>query len=177
MLAPEWRHDERGAFARSYCAGELRERGLCTAFEQQSISRTSRARTLRGLHFQAPPHAEAKLIRCTRGAVYDVLVDLRPGSPTLGRWWGMELTARDALTLYVPTGLAHGFVTLVDDCELHYQMSAAYEPSAAGGVRWDDPAFGIAWPVQPQLISERDRCFPDWVSPAEELVRRGLPGA
>ena len=128
---------------------------------QQSASFNARRLTLRGMHYQAEPHAERKLVRCTRGAIYDVIVDLRPGSETYCRWFGIELSADDGRALYVPTGLAHGFLTLADDTEVAYSMADPYVPDAARGVRFDDPAFGIDWPAQPLIVSERDRGYPD----------------
>ncbi len=155
--------DERGSFARIWCAEELAERGLTAELAQCSISRNPRAGTLRGLHYQRPPHEEAKVVRCTRGAIFDVLVDLRPGSPTRGAWFGTELDAERGAALYVPEGCAHGYQTLVDDSEVLYLISHRYTPSAAAGVRWDDPAFGIRWPpAARRTISARDRSWPDY---------------
>jgi dTDP-4-dehydrorhamnose 3,5-epimerase len=155
--------DERGFFARTFCREEFAEHGLETELVQANTAFNRKAGTLRGLHFQAEPHEETKLVRCTRGAVYDVIVDLRPGSATYTRWVGVELTAENDTQLYVPRGFAHGYQTLVDDTETSYLMGAAYEASAARGVRWDDPAFGIDWPeTAEQTISERDRTWPDF---------------
>ena len=163
IVDPERLEDERGFFARTFDAAEFARRGLAAAFPQCSVSFNARAGTLRGMHFQAEPHQEAKLVRCTAGAVYDVIVDLRPGSPTRGRWTAVELSAANRRALYVPEGFAHGFQTLVDASEVFYQISASYEPSAARGVRWDDPAFAIAWPpAEPRILSERDRAYPDF---------------
>ena len=154
------RHDERGFFARSWCQREFEEHGLNPKVVQCNVSFNSRAGTLRGLHYQASPYPEAKLVRCTRGAIYDVVVDIRPGSPTLKQWIGIELTDMDRNMVYVPEGCAHGFVTLRDDSEVLYQMSEFYHPDLARGVRWDDPAFGIEWPVAATQMSERDRDYP-----------------
>lgn len=152
--------DERGAFARTFCAREFAERGLATAFVQTSLSLNSRRGTLRGLHWQAPPHAEAKLLRCVRGRVYDVLVDVRPDSHTYRQHVAFELAADARNAAYAPAGVAHGFLTLTDDCEVHYAMSAFHAPEAARGARYDDPAFGIVWPEPVQVIAERDRSWP-----------------
>lgn len=152
--------DERGFFARSFCREEFAAHRLDPVVDQCNISWNERAGTLRGMHLQAEPHAEAKLVRCTRGAIYDVIVDLRPESSTLHRWFGMELTDVDRTMLYAPKGFAHGFQTLADGCEVFYQMSAPYVPHAATGVRWDDPLLGIEWPVSDPIVSDRDRSFP-----------------
>jgi dTDP-4-dehydrorhamnose 3,5-epimerase len=154
--------DERGFFARTWDAGELRGRGLESHIEQCSVSFNRRKGTLRGMHYQRPPHAETKLVRCTHGAVYDVVIDLRPSSPSFRQWFGTELTARNHRMLYVPEGLAHGYQTLEDDSEITYQISVAYHPHAAAGVRWNDPAFAIRWPLEVTVLAERDRTFPDF---------------
>ncbi len=154
--------DERGWFARIYDEGELEQSGLATRFAQGSIAFNKERGTLRGLHYQAEPHAEAKLVRCIRGAVHDVIVDLRPASPTFKRWVAVELTASDGRMLYVPEGLAHGYLTLEDESETLYLISAPYAPEAARGVRWDDPAFGIEWPHEPSVMSEKDKAWPDF---------------
>jgi dTDP-4-dehydrorhamnose 3,5-epimerase len=156
--------DERGWFARTFDADLFARHGLEPAVVQCNVSYNRRRGTLRGLHLQADPHGEAKLVRCTRGAVHDVIVDVRPGSPTRHEWFAVELSARNARALYVPVGLAHGFQTLEDHTEVAYQMSQRYVAEAASGVRWDDPAFGIRWPDPPpggRIISERDRAFAD----------------
>jgi dTDP-4-dehydrorhamnose 3,5-epimerase len=155
--------DERGFFARTFCRNEFAERGLATEIVQANTAFNRRAGTLRGMHYQAAPHAEAKLVRCTRGAVYDVIVDLRRDSPSFTRWVSVELTAENDAMLYVPEGVAHGYQTLQDDTETSYLMSAFYEPTAGRGVRWDDPAFGIEWPeVAERTLNERDRGWPDF---------------
>jgi dTDP-4-dehydrorhamnose 3,5-epimerase len=155
--------DERGAFARTFCAREFASRGLNAAVAQRSTSLNHLRGTLRGLHYQLAPHAECKLIRCTRGSIYDVAVDLRPESPTYRRWAAVELSALNGRMIYLPEGIAHGFQTLEDDSEVAYQMSQEFQPSLYRGVRFDDPAFGIAWPVEVRMISDRDRGYPDFV--------------
>lgn len=152
--------DERGSFARTFCEREFATHGLQTRFVQHSTSCTVRRGTVRGMHFQRKPHAEAKLVRCVRGAVYDVIVDLRPGSLTSGKSAGFELTASNGCQLYIPNGFAHGFQTLTEDTELSYLISAYYEPGAAAGYRYDDPAFGIAWPLPVAMIAEKDLLWP-----------------
>jgi dTDP-4-dehydrorhamnose 3,5-epimerase len=154
--------DERGSFARTFCARDFAERGLATHFVQHSTSRSLRCGTLRGMHFQRPPHVEVKVVRCLAGAIYDVMLDLRPGSRTFGRWQGVELKAGDQRQLYIPAGCAHGFQTLTDDSEVGYLISAFYEPSAADGVPYDDPQFGITWPLPVTVLSDRDRGWPRW---------------
>lgn len=154
--------DDRGFFARGFCAREFAERGLCESFVQANISFNRHRGTLRGMHYQAEPKPEPKLVRCTRGAIYDVAVDLRPDSPTLYRWAGRELTADNYRALFIPAGCAHGFVSLTDDTEVFYLMGAAYDPALARGVRWNDPAFAIVWPLQPTTLSERDASYPDF---------------
>lgn len=154
--------DERGLFARTWCRDEFAARGLNTDWPQSSVSFNRSKGTLRGMHFQAEPHAEIKLIRCTMGAAFDVIVDLRADSPTYRQWEAIELTAENRRSLYVPKGFAHGFQTLVDATELFYQMSARYQVDAARGVRWDDPTLAIEWPAaERRIISAADRCYPD----------------
>ena len=153
--------DERGFFARTWCTEEFERLGLNPKLVQCSISWNARRGTLRGLHYQTEPYAEAKLIRCCSGAIYDVIVDLRPASPTYGKWIAAELTSENRQMLYVPEGFAHGFQTLIDDTEISYQISASYQPDHARGVRWNDPAFGIEWPISHPILSARDRAFPD----------------
>ena len=162
LLEEERAVDERGWFARTFCTDELGARGLDTRVAQRSVSFSHRRGTLRGMHWQAEPAAETKLIRCNRGGVHDVIVDLRPTSATYRRWAALELRAGDGRSLYVPEGVAHGFLTLEDDTEVDYQMSVPYAPASARGARWDDPAFGIEWPAPPTVISERDRTYPDF---------------
>jgi dTDP-4-dehydrorhamnose 3,5-epimerase len=151
--------DERGMFARTYCEEVFAQRGLVTHWPQCNTSFNKRAGTLRGLHYQAEPYPETKLVRCTRGAAFDVAVDIRPQSPTFKRWFATELSADNRRMVYLPGGVAHGFQALVDETELFYQMSEFYRPDYARGVRWDDPALGIAWPLANPLLSERDRNF------------------
>lgn len=152
--------DERGGFARTFCAREFEAAGLRPTFVQANLSTNRRAGTVRGMHFQRPPHAEAKLVRCTAGAVYDVAVDLRPNSPTFLAHVGVTLDAEHKRALYVPEGCAHGYLTLTDGAEVAYQVSAAYAPEAEGGVRWDDPVLGIAWPRSVKVVSAKDAAWP-----------------
>jgi dTDP-4-dehydrorhamnose 3,5-epimerase len=152
--------DERGFFARSFCREEFEKHGLRPAIAQCNVSFNHRRGTLRGLHWQAEPHAEAKLVRCTRGAVWDVIVDLRPGSPSARRWFAAELTGENRRALYVPAGFAHGFQALADASEVLYQMSEPYRAELARGVRWNDPDLAIPWPVENAIVSERDRALP-----------------
>jgi dTDP-4-dehydrorhamnose 3,5-epimerase len=161
-IEPERVEDHRGFFARTWCAREFGARGLVDRWTQCSISFNARRGTLRGLHYQRAPHAEVKLVRCTAGAVYDVVLDLRPESPTYLKHVAVELSASRRLMLYIPEGCAHGFQTLEDGTEVFYQISAAYSPEHAAGVRWDDPAFGISWPYPDPIISDRDREYPDF---------------
>ena len=159
----ETRSDERGFFARAFCRREFEQHGLNPEVAQCNLSLSVRAGTLRGMHFQVPPHEEAKLIRCTQGALYDVALDLRPDSVSYLRWVGVELTAENRRLLYVPEGCAHGFQTLLPNTEVFYQLSSAYAPEAEGGYRWDDEAFGIEWPeAADRTISERDVQWPDY---------------
>jgi dTDP-4-dehydrorhamnose 3,5-epimerase len=153
--------DERGFFARSWCQREFENHGLNPRMVQCNVSFNLREGTLRGMHYQAAPFAEAKVVRCTSGSIYDVAVDLRPQSSAFQQWCGVTLTAAKRNMLYVPEGFAHGFLTLEDNTEVLYQMSEYYEPQSARGVRWNDPAFKIEWPMQPQVISDRDRDYPD----------------
>jgi len=156
----EQHRDERGFFARTYCEREFSEHGLPTHFPQCNLSRNDRAGTLRGMHFNVPPYGEAKLVRCTRGAIYDVIIDLRPGSPTYAEWVGVELSADAGLALFVPPGFAHGFLTLAEATDVFYHMGAFFQPEAARGLRYDDPAFSVRWPRGVAVISERDASYP-----------------
>jgi len=158
----ERHEDERGFFARSWCQSEFEQRGLNPRLVQCNVSFNRKRGTLRGMHYQVAPHAEAKLVRCTRGAIYDVAVDLRPDSPTYRQWVGVELTAENGRALYIAEGFAHGFQTLADDSEVFYQMSEFFHPEYARGVRWDDPAFKIAWPENERCLSARDLAYPDY---------------
>lgn len=170
LVDPERRTDERGFFARSFCAAEFAAQGLPTVFPQHNVSGNPRRGTLRGLHLQRPPHGEPKLVRCTGGAIFDVAVDVRPGSPTHGRWFGVELDAAGGRSLYIPPGFAHGFQTLTDDAEVLYLMGAMYVPEAATGLRWDDPDVGIVWPLPVSVVGERDRALPWLAGLAAELA-------
>ena len=161
VLDLEPRHDSRGFFARTWCVREAEAAGLNPRLAQASVSYNKRRGTLRGMHYQEAPHEEAKLVRCTRGSIYDVVIDLRSGSITFGRHFSITLSAENRRMLYVPEGFAHGFQTLEDDTEVSYQISEFYVPSAARGVRWDDPAFGIEWPLAEPILNERDRSYPD----------------
>lgn len=173
VIEPERIGDERGFFARLWCERELVDRGLDTTVRQTNIGVSTRRGTLRGLHYQRAPHAEVKLIRCPRGAIFDVIVDLRPESPSFGRWHGVELDQGNSRALYVPAGCAQGYITLADDTEIYYHASRFHAPEAATGVRWDDPAFAIEWPLDPVVISEADRNWPRFVAtagtPTEEM--------
>lgn len=161
----EMLEDERGFFARSWCRREFRALGLHQDWVQNNISFNKRKGTLRGIHYQTAPCEEIKLVRCSMGAIYDVLIDLRPHSGTFAKWTAVELTARNRRMLYVPEGIAHGFLTLEDDTEVFYHMSAYYSAEHARGVRWNDPAFGIQWPMDVLVISEKDRHLPDFSLP------------
>jgi len=158
----ERREDERGFFARSWCQREFSEMGLDPCIAQCNVSFNKNKGTLRGMHFQVPPYAEAKLVRCTRGAVFDVIIDLRSGSPTLFQWVSVELTAENHTALYIPKGFAHGFLTLTKNSEVFYQMSEFYAPEYAFGVRWNDSLFNITWPEKIQTISAKDQSLADY---------------
>jgi dTDP-4-dehydrorhamnose 3,5-epimerase len=163
------REDERGFFARIWCRHELAAQGLDTEIAQESLSFNRHRGTVRGLHFQRPPHEETKIVRCTRGGIFDVIVDLRPQSASYLRWQGFELTGANRKALYVPKGFAHGFQTLADDVEIVYQISKFHAPISAGGYRYDDAAFGIAWPLPVTVISERDLSWPAFKAGASVL--------
>lgn len=156
--------DERGSFTRVFCAEEFSLHGLTLCAAQCSVSYNERKGTLRGLHYQAPPHSEAKLIRCTRGRVFDVAVDLRPGSPTMGTWQAWEIDDSNRFAVYLPEGIAHGFLTLEPRSELTYHISTSYRPQAARGISWDDPSLAITWPTSPVVVSDRDNSLPQWVA-------------
>jgi dTDP-4-dehydrorhamnose 3,5-epimerase len=162
LIDLERREDERGFFARAWCEEEFAAYGLDTRVSQCNVSFNERRGTLRGLHYQVAPHSEVKVIRCTRGAVFDVIVDIRPESETYTRWIGIELSEENRRMLYVPEGFAHGFQTLEDDVEVAYQMSNYHHPEAEFGVRWNDPCFGIDWPIADAVISPRDQSFDDF---------------
>jgi dTDP-4-dehydrorhamnose 3,5-epimerase len=152
--------DDRGFFARSFCEREFAAHGLSSHFVQCNVSFNHKAGTLRGMHWQEPPHAEAKLVRCTSGALFDVIVDLRPSSPTYLHPFGIELSSENRTMLFIPAGFAHGFLTLRDATEIFYQMSDFHTPNAARGFRWNDPRIGIQWPREPNVISQRDQELP-----------------
>ncbi len=152
--------DERGFFARSFCADELARHGLNGRVSQMNVSFNRSKGTLRGMHYQRDPHGEEKIVRCTRGSIVDVIVDIRPRSSTRGRWVALELTADNRRALYIPLGFAHGFQTLTDDAEVLYLMSNSYVPGSAAGYRYDDPVFGIRWPERPTVISAKDLDYP-----------------
>ena len=156
--------DERGFFARTFCQQEFEAHGLKAEVAQCNVSFNKRKGTLRGMHYQAAPFAEAKLVRCTAGSIYDVIIDLRPASPTFKRHFAVELSAENHRMLYIPDDFAHGFQTLVDDTEVFYQMAQRYSAERARGVRWNDPAFGIEWPKGERIIIERDQNYPDYAS-------------
>lgn len=162
VVRPELREDERGWFARTWCEREAREHGLETTWVQCSISYNARRGIIRGLHYQRPPYEETKLVRCTMGSIHDVVLDLRPQSPSFGQYAAVELSATNRLAVYVPRGCAHGFQVLEDGTEVFYQISEFYAPDHAAGVRWNDPAFSIRWPVMPAILSDRDRALPDY---------------
>lgn len=166
VIDPERHGDERGYLARTFCEQEFADHGLVTRFVQASTIFSPKRDTLRGLHFQKPPHVEVKLVRCTRGAAYVVIVDLRPDSSTYMLWLAVELSPENGRLLYVPKGFAQGYQTLMGNTEVAYQMSHEYVPEAASGVRWNDPAFGIEWPLAKQrTISERDQAWADYETP------------
>jgi len=154
--------DSRGFFARTFSEEAFAAHGLPTRFPECNLSRNDRKGTLRGMHYNAAPHREAKLVRCNSGKIWDAIVDLRPGSPARFRWIGVELSADRGDALFVPEGFAHGFITLADDTDVFYMMGRSYAGGAARGLRWDDPRIGIRWPVSPEIISERDRTWPDF---------------
>jgi dTDP-4-dehydrorhamnose 3,5-epimerase len=164
LIDIEKREDQRGFFARAWCQKEFEAHGLTPRVAQANISFNKYKGTLRGLHYQVVPYAETKLVRCTRGAIYDVIIDLRPDSPTYMQWLGVELTAENYKMLYVPEEFAHGFQTLTDNTEVIYQVSQFYTPEAEGGLRYNDPAFGIEWPLEVQVISDKDKSWPDYSS-------------
>jgi dTDP-4-dehydrorhamnose 3,5-epimerase len=171
LIEPEKLEDERGFFARTRCQHEFAERGLNPRIAQCNISFNHKQGTLRGMHFQIAPHAEVRTVRCIRGAIYDVIIDLRPDSPTFTQWIALDLNAENRRILYVPEGFAHGFQTLVDATEVFYEMSESYAPEYARGVRWDDPVFGIDWPPADRTMSMRDRTYPNFI--ASDLTAAG----
>lgn len=163
LVEPERNIDERGFFASNWSEKEFAEQGLVPQFVESNISFSLKRGTLRGMHYQAKPHGQAKLVRCTSGSIFDVIIDLRPDSSSFRQWTSVELTAQNRLMLYVPVDFAHGFQTLEDNTEVTYQVSSPYHPESSRGVRWDDPAFGIPWPDANRTIIARDRQYPDFV--------------
>jgi dTDP-4-dehydrorhamnose 3,5-epimerase len=175
LIDLERRGDDRGFFARFFCEREFATAGLVSRFVQINNSLTGRRGTLRGMHYQLPPSAEVKVVRCLRGALFDVALDLRPDSPSFGRWFGAELTAENRSMMYVPEGCAHGFITLQDDTEALYLVSAFYGPDEERGVRFNDPRFAIAWPIEPAEVSAKDKGWPDFDPQFHGIERlRGL---
>ncbi|MBG87618.1 MAG: dTDP-4-dehydrorhamnose 3,5-epimerase [Verrucomicrobiales bacterium] len=164
VLVEQERHsDDRGFFARTWCREEFEKAGLNPLLDQTSVSFNQRRGTLRGMHWQAKPHGETKLVRCTQGAIYDVALDLREGSPTHGKWFATELSAENGKALYIPDGIAHGFQTIQERSEVYYMMAGTYHPDSARGARWNDPQFGIEWPLaEIAHMSERDADYADW---------------
>ena len=161
LIEIEPHRDERGFFARTYCAREFEEHGLVSMIAQCSTSFNAKRGTVRGMHYQTAPHAEEKVVRCTAGSIFDVIVDIRPDSPMYARWCGVELSAVNRRMLYIPVGFAHGFQTLTDDAEVLYQISTEHAPAASHGIRWTDPSLNIAWPItEGVIVSERDASFP-----------------
>jgi dTDP-4-dehydrorhamnose 3,5-epimerase len=169
-IKPELQGDDRGQFVRTWCRKEFGQHGIGVDFVQSAHSVNTHCGTLRGLHWQAAPHQEAKLVRCSRGAIYDVIVDIRKDSTTFGHWLGLTLTAESQMMLFVPEGFAHGFQTLMDDSEVSYQLSAAYAVGAGRGLRFDDPRLAIAWPLPVSRISDRDRSLPLFGANAKDLL-------
>lgn len=164
LVEGEPHRDDRGSFERVFCVGTFAAAGIQFSVRQTSLSTSRRAGTLRGMHYQKAPFEEAKLVRCLAGKVFDVVMDLRPDSPSFKTWHGVELAPTNGRSLYIPPGVAHGFFSLVDDSVLYYMMDADYEPSAGAGIRWDDPTFAVEWPAYPTVISPRDAAYPDFVS-------------
>ncbi len=162
LIELEKRGDDRGFFARAFCEKEFEADGLVSRFVQVNNSLSARKGTLRGMHYQMAPHGEVKIVRCVRGALWDAILDLRPQSPTYKQWFGAELSAENRLAMYVPRGFAHAILTLTDDAEALYLVSDFYAPSHERGIRWNDPAFGVEWPIQPTEISEKDAAWPDF---------------
>jgi dTDP-4-dehydrorhamnose 3,5-epimerase len=162
VIEPVLFEDVRGFFTRTFSREEFERHGCNPDLHECNVSFNKAARTLRGMHYQTPPHAQTKLVRCTAGAIWDCVIDLRTGSPTFKKWFGVELTAGNRKQLYIPQGFAHGFITLANDTEVSYQMGNVYHAASARGVRWNDPAFGIRWPREPSVIIERDIRYPDF---------------
>lgn len=173
LISLEPIRDQRGFFARSWCQREFEAHGLVSRFVQANVSFNKSRGTMRGMHYQSEPHAEVKLVRCTRGAIYDVIIDLREESDTFGRWLGFDLTADNYQIVYVPKGFAHGFQTLDDSSEVTYQVSEFYNPSSEGGIRYNDPSFAIRWPEEVRVISQKDLSWPDYRLPHTNEIGRG----
>lgn len=169
IIEPERNEDARGFFARTWCVDEFAAHGLNPSLVQCSISYNKKKGTLRGMHYQEAPHEEVKLVRCTMGAIFDAIIDLRRGSQTYGKYASVTLTALNRTMLYIPEGFAHGFQTIEDETEIYYQMSRRYVPESARGVRWNDPLFGIQWPPADRIIAERDQQYPDFVREGSRL--------
>jgi dTDP-4-dehydrorhamnose 3,5-epimerase len=170
-IDPELHEDRRGFFCRVYCREELRANGLVDHIEQSSLSFNLRRGTVRGMHFQIAPHVETKVVACVEGCIFDVALDTRPTSPTFGQWFGTELSAQNRRMLYIPAGVAHGFQTLIDRSTVLYQISSAYQPDAGRGIRWNDPALAIAWPIPDDVVmSDQDRSWPTWAQARESLA-------
>jgi dTDP-4-dehydrorhamnose 3,5-epimerase len=163
VIEIDFHRDDRGGFGRSFCKAEFATAGLTFDVVQANLSQNAAAGTLRGMHYQAAPYADAKLVRCVRGRIFDVAVDLRPGSPSQTRWFGIELAPEAPQMLFIPAGFAHGFVSLEPDSDVAYFMGGPFVAEAARGVRWNDPAFGVAWPMAPRHMSPRDAAYPDYV--------------
>ena len=162
VIEPQLFTDERGFFTSTFSRAKFAEHGCNAELHECNVSFNKKAGTLRGMHFQKPPHAQSKLVRCTRGAIWDAIIDLRPDSSTFKQWFGAELTANNRKQLYIPEGFAHGFITLADETEVFYQMGNVYNAAASAGVRWNDPAFGIQWPREVSVIIDRDATYPDF---------------
>lgn len=171
LVEVSWRKDDRGEFGRAWTADDLKSAGLRSDFAQSNISRTRQALTMRGLHWQLPPEAEAKFLRVVRGAVFDVCVDVRPASKTAGQWFGRKLTAERDVSIYVGEGLAHGFLTLEDDTEVHYLSTRSHAPDFERGLCWNDVSVGIVWPETPLVVSAKDGSWPDLAATLKELSR------
>jgi dTDP-4-dehydrorhamnose 3,5-epimerase len=174
VIEPERKEDHRGFFARIFCTNELNERGLHSQLVQSNVGFSHAKGTLRGLHFQVAPHCEVKIVRCPRGAIYDVIVDLRPNSPTYKRWFGVELTADNCKMIYVPEGVAQGYITLEDNTEIYYHTSKFFHSASAWGVRYNDEAFGIAWPIEVAVISKQDASWANYCDRVNELNFKNL---
>jgi dTDP-4-dehydrorhamnose 3,5-epimerase len=168
VITPEFFADERGFFARTWAQDVFAEHGLDARVVQRNLSYNREAHTLRGMHYQRPPHAEIKVVSCVVGAIYDVAIDLRPDSPTFGRWFGAELRADTGTMLYIPEGCAHGFLSVTPDSTVEYLVSEFYHPESAAGVRWDDPTFGVRWPAPPRVMADRDRTYADFKMPVSD---------